>query len=105
MGGVPKFYGHDPPIAALLVLGMIAAGARCDRDEDPAAAPREGTEKGATSEDRELGPRGASSARMLTKALLELGQAPCRQESSLNQTPYPGGGERAERIAGSALPP
>ncbi|KAK7604796.1 hypothetical protein V9T40_005982 [Parthenolecanium corni] len=23
MGGVPKFYGHDPPIAALLVLGMI----------------------------------------------------------------------------------
>ncbi|KAK7584179.1 hypothetical protein V9T40_005142 [Parthenolecanium corni] len=66
MGGVPKFYGHDPPIAALLVLGMIAAGARFDRDEDPAAAPGSGMEKGATSEDRELGPRGASSACMLT---------------------------------------
>ncbi|KAK7580581.1 hypothetical protein V9T40_001210 [Parthenolecanium corni] len=66
MGGVPKFYGHDPPIAALLVLGMIAAGARFDGDEDPAAAPRDGMEKGATSEDRELGPRGSTSACMLT---------------------------------------
>ncbi|KAK7573998.1 hypothetical protein V9T40_011189 [Parthenolecanium corni] len=28
MGGVPKFCGHDPPIVALLVLGMIAGGAR-----------------------------------------------------------------------------
>ncbi|KAK7603289.1 hypothetical protein V9T40_003288 [Parthenolecanium corni] len=62
MGGVPKFYGHDPPIAALLVLGMIAAGARCDRDEDLAAAPRDGTEKGATREDRELSPRGSTTA-------------------------------------------
>ncbi|KAK7580582.1 hypothetical protein V9T40_001211 [Parthenolecanium corni] len=37
-----------------------------DGDEDPAAAPRDGMEKGATSEDRELGPRGSTSACMLT---------------------------------------
>ncbi|KAK7603595.1 hypothetical protein V9T40_003594 [Parthenolecanium corni] len=87
MGGVPKFYGHDPPIAALLVLGMIVRESsfregkhgingviraltyiyelREDRDEDPAAAPGSGTEEGATREDRELGPRGASSTCML----------------------------------------
>ncbi|KAK7578118.1 hypothetical protein V9T40_010323 [Parthenolecanium corni] len=38
---------------------------REDRDEDLAAAPGGGTEKGATSEDRELGPRDASSTCML----------------------------------------
>ncbi|KAK7603750.1 hypothetical protein V9T40_003749 [Parthenolecanium corni] len=65
MDGVPKFYGYGPPIAALLVLGMIAAGARFDRDEDPAAAPRDGTEKGATGEDRELSPGGSTTACML----------------------------------------
>ncbi|KAK7572023.1 hypothetical protein V9T40_014495 [Parthenolecanium corni] len=42
MGGVPKFCGHDPPIVAHLVLGMIVGGARFVRASIPKARGERG---------------------------------------------------------------